>query len=149
MNIISWNLCGLGNDNTQNSLKNLCRKQTPSWVAIYEPKVRSSSLPHRFLHRYDLRLLHENLRISPLRTNIWIFGRTTIIPHATVLLSTDQMVAIRFVDTTHSYTLCFVHAHVSYVRRCLLWADLLSLPSNACLAPLLPVRLRIFGNSSR
>lgn len=69
MKVIAWNICGLGNDNSRNSLKNLCRHQNPNWVGLFEPKILSSTLSPHFLSARGLHFFAENAR-PPLCPNI-------------------------------------------------------------------------------
>lgn len=69
MIVLSWNICGLGNDQTQVALENLCNTHKPDWVALYEPKILQDQLPRNFLRKLNLVFFANNDRPNA-RSNI-------------------------------------------------------------------------------
>lgn len=109
---ITWNIRGLGNEQSRNALSDLCSSHKPDWVAILEPKILSSSLPRRYLSGLKLTLYMENSRLG-MRPNIWVLYRPDLAASSHIITSSDQFVAIRSRDST----LLFVHAKNTYTQR--------------------------------
>lgn len=116
---ISWNACGLGNDQTHSALDNLCVSHKPDWVAIYEPKILKEHLPRYFLKKLNLAFFANNDHSHSL-PNIWVLCKPHLASSAQLIGSSDQFLTVRLVGST----LVFVHASNSYIRRHCLWSDL-------------------------
>lgn len=116
---ISWNICGLGNDQSRASLENLCITHKPDWLAISEPKILKEHLPRSFLKRLKLAFFTQNAREHS-RPNIWVLCREQYVADSMIIRSSEQYIAIK----TSGITLAFVHAKNNYIRRRELWNDL-------------------------
>lgn len=109
---ISWNACGLGNDQTRNALENLCSTHKPDCLAIFEPKILPDHLPRSFLRRINLSIITINDRPRS-RPNIWVLCRPQLAPSAQIIATSDQFVAMNSDDRI----LAFVHASNNYSHR--------------------------------
>lgn len=119
---ISWNVCGLGNDQTQNALETLCTTHKPDWISIYEPKILPNQLPRQFLRKLNLTLVAINERPCS-RPNIWVLCRPHITTSDQHIATSDQHIAIKSADISFA----FVHASNSYTKRRQLWIDLINI----------------------
>lgn len=120
MIVLSWNICGLGNDQSQLALENLCTTHKPDWISLYESKIMFENLPNNFLRRINMVLFASNVRLNS-RSNIWIFCKLELQASSMVISSSNQYIAIRNNDTA----LVFVHASNNYNNHRALWSDLL------------------------
>lgn len=122
MIVLSWNICGLGNEKTQAVLENLCNTHKPDWVALYEPKILMEHLPHHFLRKLNLVFL-ANINQPTSRPNIWVLCKPDLQASLVIVSTSDQYVAIRHSNTS----LVFVHASNNYNHHRLLWSNLLGI----------------------
>lgn len=122
INCISWNVCGLGNDQTRNALENISVSHKPNWMAIFEPKILPDQLPRQFLNKINLIIfaINDCLRSRP---NIWVLCKPYLAPSAQTIATSDQFVSIKSEDRI----LIFVHASNIYSRRRILWTNLLGI----------------------
>lgn len=116
---ISWNVCGLGSDQTKTALNNLCISHKPDWFAIFELKILKAHLPLSFLRNSRHSFFAQNERVNS-RPNIWIFCHEQYVADSVILRSFEQFIAIK----TAGITLIFVHTKNNYIRRRELWQDL-------------------------
>lgn len=129
MIILSWNICGLGNEQTQAVLENLCITHRPDWVALYEPKILMEHLPHHFLNKLKLVFMASNDRPSS-RPNIWVLCKPELHASTVIISSSDQYIAIRHSNTS----LVFVHVSNNYQQHRILWNNLLGIVDlNTCI----------------
>lgn len=129
MIVLSWNICELGNEQTQAVLENLCTNHKPDWVALYEPKILKEHLPRNFLRKINLVFLANNDRPNS-RLNIWILCKPELQASSLLIGSSNQFMAI-----CHSGTsLIFVHTSNNYNGRRTLWISLLNIGDpNVCI----------------
>ncbi|KAL8463012.1 hypothetical protein ACS0TY_033865 [Phlomoides rotata] len=123
MIILSWNANGLGNDHTKNALRFYCRTYHPDWVAIFEPKVRFSTIHINFWRGLNLSFYTENAR-NNLRPNIWLFCKSEHFDNSRILHSSDQCILLETSASSNTWCFGFVHARTTYTLRRELWTDI-------------------------
>ena len=127
MNVLFWNIRGIGNEPSQNMLKQHVISFRPLWVAIAEPKVTFDSIPSSYWTALGLRLVGYHVATGFL-PNIWILENVSLQP-STVLFTSPQMLTLQVSFLHHTFLLSFVHASNDYLVRRTLWDDILALPS--------------------
>ena len=70
MNILYWNIRGIGNNDSRLALADLCRLHNPSLVFIAEPMVAYDSVPSWFWRNIHVSNYYLNNR-APLIPNMW------------------------------------------------------------------------------
>lgn len=126
MNVLYWNIRGIGNDASQNMLRQHCFSSRPSWVSIAEPKVPFNSIASSYWNSLGLRLvgLHSASRLP----NIWVLENASLAP-SMMIFSSPQMVVIQVVSLQLTYLIAFIHADTDHIIRRTLWDDIFSLPA--------------------
>lgn len=127
MNVLFWNIRGIGNSPSQNMLRKHCITSHPQWLAIAEPKVPFDSIHSSYWNSLGYRLagFHTSSGFLP---NIWVLEHSSL-DTSTMIFSSSQMIVIQVVFLHHTFLIAFIHADNDYIRRRVLWNDIQSLPS--------------------
>lgn len=70
MNIIFWNIRGIGNNDSRIALSDMCRLNRPSLIFIAEPMVTYNSIPNWYWRSINVTQYCVNIR-DPLIPNLW------------------------------------------------------------------------------
>lgn len=108
MNILIWNIRGMGNSASLAQVKKLIVEHSPLVLALIEPLVNNSNMLH-YLHR-----LGYNDASSNANDKLWLFWKRNT--HLSIISQTDQLVH----TTLGGYGdaplhLTFVYAKCSYI----------------------------------
>ena len=131
MNVLFWNIRGIGNAPSQDMLKHHVVSTRPRWFAIAEPKVPSSSIPDSYWNAMGMRFLGENTRPNSL-PNLWVLEDLSS-SGSSIIFSSSQVLVIKVSWLQRDFLLAFIHAHADYICRRDLWRDLLLLPNTPLL----------------
>ena len=122
MIVLSWNLRGIGNANTLNTLKNICFSHKPDLIYLFEPMVSFDQTSSQFWHSIGMKFLASNVKPGHL-PSIWILHSNQINP-PTIVSSTSQQISLTLSTPKGSVLLSAVYASNNYVVRRQLWLDL-------------------------
>ena len=88
MKVLYWNIRGIGNDDSQSELANICRQHHPDLVCISEPMVDFHSIPASFWSSLNLQLITMNNRGASI-PNIWLLSSLQC-PAPSLILPSEQ-----------------------------------------------------------
>jgi len=114
MNIIFWNIRGIGNNESRIALSELCRLIRPSFTFIVEPMVTRDSIPNWFWTSINVTQFCVNKR-ELLHPNLWpVWG-----PHVsfTVIFASSQCPVLEHVCKGTRIFIAGVYASMSYFLR--------------------------------
>ena len=138
MIILSWNIRGIGNSNTQNTLKNICFSHHPDIICLYEPMVQVDKIPPQFWYSIGMQLFATNDKNGSTPT-IWILHSINS-PSLTLISSSTQHITFTFPSTKGLLLCSVVYASNNYINRRNLWVDLATISANH------PLPWSIFGD---
>jgi len=121
MNILYWNVRGIGNSDTRLALKNLFLSHKPSLIFVAEPMVNFLQIPAWYWPSIGVNKYCINNR-GPLLPNLWALWGTDLT--ATVVFVSDQCIALEISYYQSTVYIVAVYASTYYVKRRQLWADL-------------------------
>ncbi|KAL6194865.1 hypothetical protein ACLB2K_035940 [Fragaria x ananassa] len=121
MNVLYWNIRGVGNSDFQSELLNICRTQKPDLVCISEPMVAFDSISSAFWFALNLDFVTVNDRGSRL-PNLWLL-RGCHVPSPVIISNMEQQVTIQVSFDNELSQFSFVYASTSYIKRRDLWHD--------------------------
>jgi len=121
MNILFWNLRGIGNVDTCITLRNLFLTHKPLLIFIAEPMIEVSQIPAWYWQSIGVLKFCVNDRHS-LLPNLWALWGRDISPSIIFVSSQCIVLEILFQQTT--IYVAGIYASTSYLSRCHLWADL-------------------------
>jgi len=131
MNIIFWNIRGIGNNDSRLAYSDMCRLHTPSLVFIAEPMVSYASIPNWFSRNVGVHNYCLNNR-DPLIPNLWaVWGSDSMY---TVIFTSSQCLVLEHIYRGTKIYIAGIYANTSYLLRRHLWADLTRL-QNSYVAP--------------
>src|SRR5436190_3880723 len=118
MNIIAWNIRGLGNKPSMRRLKRIFKTKKLCFAAIFEPKIDNSMIKHCMI----------NLQCTDFACNtegnIWLVWNSEI--SCTVLHSCAQFITVKVHMTGVDIILTCVHANCDPNIRLQAWNDLVN-----------------------
>jgi hypothetical protein len=91
MNILFWNVRGIGNSETRIALKNFCLSHKPSLIFVAEPMVNFAQIPAWYWPTIGVSKYCINNR-GPLLPNLWALWGNDLC--ATVIFLSDQCIAL-------------------------------------------------------
>lgn len=124
MNILYWNVHGIGNSDTRLALKNLFLSHKPTIIFMVEPMVSFAQIPSWYWPSIGVMKYCTNDRGTSI-PNLWALWGTDVI--ATVIFVSDQCIALEISCFSSTVYLAAIYAHNYYVKRRELWADLTNL----------------------
>jgi hypothetical protein len=131
MNIIFWNIRGIGNNDSRIALSDMCRLNRPSLIFIAEPMVTYNSIPNWYWRSINVTQYCVNIR-DPLIPNLWaVWGADCIF---SVIFASSQCLVLEHICNGTKVYIAGVYASTSYLLRRQLWADLTT-PQNIYTAP--------------
>jgi hypothetical protein len=121
MNILYWNIRGIGNSDTRIALKNLYLSHKPFLIFVAEPKVNFVQIPSWYWPSIGVNKYCINNR-GPLLPNLWALWGNEL--SATVIFVSDQCIALEISCFQSTVYIAAIYANTYYVKRRQLWADL-------------------------
>jgi len=131
MNILYWNIRGIGNNDSRLALADLCRLHNPSLVFIAEPMVEYDSVPAWFWRNIHVSNYCLNNR-APLIPNLWAAWGSDCV--YTVIFVSSQCLVLEYICRDTKLYIAGIYASTSYLQRRTLWADLTRL-QNSLMGP--------------
>jgi hypothetical protein len=121
MNLLYWNVRGIGNSDTRLALKNFFLSHKPSIIFVAEPMVSFENVPSWYWHSLGVSKYCMNNR-GPLLPNLWALWGNELM--ATVIFVSDQCIALEVSCFQSTVYIAAIYANNYYVNRRQLWADL-------------------------
>lgn len=128
MKVLYWNIRGIGNDDSQSELANICRQHHPDLVCISEPMVDFHSIPASFWSSLNLQLITMNNRGASI-PNIWLLSSLQC-PAPSLILPSEQHITAQFTIDGVLAQYTFIYAATTVLKRRQLWDDLYQLRQN-------------------
>jgi hypothetical protein len=127
MNIIFWNIRGIGNNDSRLAFADMCRLNNPSLIFISEPMVEYDSIPNWFWRNIHVTNYCLNKR-DPLIPNLWaVWGSKYIFK---VIFVSSQCLVLEYTCRGTRLYIAGIYASTSYILRRNLWADLTRLQNS-------------------
>ena len=95
MKFVYWNIKGIANNNSRESLLNFARKESLDIICISEPMTTPESIPNSFLKSLKMKLFCFNSRDGV--SKMWIFSSLDFSKLA-MISNTEQEITIDFND---------------------------------------------------
>ncbi|XP_024630290.2 uncharacterized protein [Medicago truncatula] len=124
MNVLYWNVRGIGNSDTRLALKNLFLSHKPTIIFVAEPMVSFAQIPSWYWPSIGVTKYCINDRGTSI-PNLWALWGNDVI--ATVIFVSVQCIALEISCFNSTVYLAAIYAHNYYVKRRELWADLTNL----------------------
>ena len=121
INIIFWNVRGIGNNDARVAFSEMCRLNNPSLVFVAEPMVLYGSIPNWYWHSIRVTNYCVNKR-DPIIPNLWAVWGSEVL--YTVIFASSQCLVMEHVCKGIKIYIAGVYASTSYITRRQLWADL-------------------------
>src|SRR3954467_14352047 len=116
MNLLAWNIRGIGNIPSIRRLKKLFKNQSLCCAAIFEPKIDS-------IHLDEIKFrLKCDGSFSNIEGNIWLLWKFDF--NCTILHASSQYIAVHASFSNMNVNIFFVHASCDIRLRLDLWNDL-------------------------
>jgi len=121
MNMLYWNIRGIGNSESRTALKNLYLTHKPMLIFITEPKINFAHIPTWYWPTIGITKYCLNNRGS-LLPNLWALWGNDLL--AMVIFVSDQCIAMEISCFQSTVYIAIVYASTYYIGRQQLWADL-------------------------
>ena len=118
MKVFYWNIRGLANKLSRDTLFNFCKQFNPDIVCISEPMMNPVDFPNSFLRATNMNLGVFNSRDGI--SKIWLFISSHI-PHYDVVSNSEQEITLSFMVSAVLHHISFIYASVQLYRRRKLW----------------------------
>ena len=113
MNILYWNIRGIGNSDTRIALKKLFLSHKPSLIFLAEPMVNFVSIPAWYWPSIGVSKYCINNR-GPLRPNLWALWGNDLM--ATVIFVFDQCITLEISCFQSTVYIAAIYANTYYVK---------------------------------
>ena len=121
MNVLYWNIRGIGNFETKIALRNLCLSHNPVIIFIAEPMISFDHVPSWYWNNIGVSKYCLNVRDN-LQPNLWTLWGNDV--SSTVLFVSDQCIALQISCHQSRVYIAAIYASTLYLKRRQLWADL-------------------------
>jgi hypothetical protein len=121
MNVLYWNVRGIGNPDTRLALKKIYLSHKPSLIFIAEPMINFHQVPAWYWPSIGVSKYCINNRGS-LLPNLWALWGNDLL--ATVIFVSDQCIALKISRFQSTVYIAGIYASNYYLKRRQLWADL-------------------------
>src|SRR3954463_14834146 len=118
MNIVAWNIRGLGNKPSMRRLKRIFKSKKICFAAIFEPKIDNAMIKECMLKLKCVQYACND------EGNIWLLWNTDIT--CTILQSSAQFISVKVHLTCADIILTCVHASCDPTIRLNAWNDFIS-----------------------
>jgi len=114
MNIIFWNIRGIGNNDSRVALTDMYRLNNAALVFIAEPMVVYDSIPNWFWNNLQVTNFCVNKR-DPLIPNLWAVWGTNV--SFTVIFASSQCIVLENLCKGTKVYIAGIYAGTSYILR--------------------------------
>jgi hypothetical protein len=114
MNLLYWNIRGIGNFDSKIALRNLSLSHSPGIIFIAEPMILFDDVPLWYWHSIGVSNYCLNVREN-LQPNLWaLWGKVTL---PTVLFVSDQCIVLQVSCQNSLVYIAAVYASNFYLKR--------------------------------
>ena len=121
MNILYWNVRGIGNSDTRLVLKIFYLFHNPILMFVAEPMINFHQVPAWYWPSIGVSKYCTNNR-GPLMPNLWALWENELL--ASVIFVSDQCIALELSCFQSTVYIAAIYASNYYLKRRQLWADL-------------------------
>ena len=129
MKFLYWNIRGIANKSSRDTLFSFTKQISPDVICLAEPMIEPDKFPLSFLRSINMHLLSFNSRDGC--SKIWVLCSNNI-TEPIVFSNSDQEITLDFGSTTKTFRVTFIYASVLIATRRRLWNSIRCLSPNSC-----------------
>lgn len=121
MNVLFWNIRGIGNEISKKMLRWHCNTIRPDLLCLAEPKVPLENIHSSFWSSIQMNFVALNSRVSGLpKKRVLRSHKVSLI---NIIYRSEQVIVLELESCSRRFNIAFVYAHASHMQRRLLWAS--------------------------